>query len=206
MLSFRISVAAILTFMCLLVSSTAFANPKRQPQPTISPDVYAVYSAVLPHLWPWTQLDARNLVLLDETSPFPVCLPRSATVGSGVNSAIAQYRQANRQIWTLEPKLHISRSYTLIGSRELEPIRHQVIGAWDLFFERHADSGGWVQFSAVGFSSDKKTAAVYAAYQCGRGCQGGGLYLLRRNNGQWQVSGSLPPCGDTQSHLQTTGF
>ncbi len=206
MLRFRVSAIAISVIAFLLVPLSTLASSGRRSGAYTDPDAYAVYSAVLPHLWPWTQLGAHHPVLINETKPFAICLPPAVSKRATVASAIAQYKQANQQVWMLEPKLHVSRPYTLIGPGELGGIARHEIGAWDLFFERHGGSGGWIQFSAVGFSADKKTALVYAAYRCGGNCGGGALYLLHKKGQQWQFAGPLPSCEDPLAARQMTGF
>jgi hypothetical protein len=200
-------------------------------QVAVDPDAYAVYSAVLPQMWPWAQLDAMNLVILAKTKAHVVCTPQgSSTGGDGSNdaqssngdstqtasntsdqssteAAFAQYDAVNKQTWLLQRKLQISRSYTLVGPGEVENISRREIGAWDLFFERHADSGGYIQFSGVGFSPDKKTAVVYAEYACGPQCGDGALYLLHKQGTQW-VLGDPPAnsCNGKKKVLQETGM
>lgn len=228
---FQTWMIAALAGVFLLPACAVSAAPRNRAQTYTDPDAYAVYSAVLPQMWPWVQLDAMNLVVRVETKAHVVCVapekPTDSVASSGPNSnggatdppapeasdhdgtasAIAQYNLVNRHTWILERKLHIARAYTLIGAGELEDIAHHEIGAWDLFFERHGDSGGWIQFSAVGFSPDKKTAVVYAEYACGQQCGGGALYRLHKKGAQWVVA--EPPvnsCSDKRSDRQMTGM
>ncbi len=220
----RIFQKAIFVEVFLLIALAALASRKSAHAYT-DQDAYAVYSAVLPHLWPWTQLDAQNFVILNETKGHRICAASTAgqsnlhggnnpgndahSMGNSrsLNSAIANYKQMNQQPWILQHKLHISRSYTFIGRGELEGIARQEIGAWGLFFEHHEDSGGWIQFSAVGFNASRTTAVVYAAYQCGRNCGGGAFYVLKKKGNQWKMSNGLPnACGDDSMRRQMTGL
>ena len=208
------------------------ATSRSHPRVYMDPDAYAVYSAVLPQLWPWAELDARHLVIREETKAKLVCsIPGEAAPGPSVSqesnqdntrpaqgaanrsdpgdtaSALAQFNQVNRRRWLLARRLKISRHYTLISAAELRGIVHHEIGAWDLFFQHHGDSGGWIQFSAVGFNPNKTTAVVYAEYACGRQCGGGALYLLHKQGNQW-VIGDAPPnsCTKKTVERQVTGF
>jgi hypothetical protein len=218
--SARVRTFAVLVAASLLPFSSVSAA-RSGTRVYTDPDAYAVYSALLPQLWPWAQLDAMNLVIRVETKAHKICvLPEKTAPGSSASgtdseasnqnstsSALAQYNQVNRHPWILQRKLHISRSYQLIGSGELEGIARHEIGAWDLFFQHHGDSGGWIQFSAVGFSPDKKTAVVYAEYECGLQCGDGALYLLHKQGDQWTVAESpSDSCDKKRTQLQVTGF
>lgn len=201
-------VASVLAF-CGLVSLAAWAGTGSRARPVdqTRQEAYAVYSAVLPHLWPWTQLDAHNLVIVDQTAPHPECSDPNSKSPQDVRSAVSQYDQANRHSWRLHRGLRISRSYSLIPSGELEEIRRGAIGAWDLFFQRHGDSGGWIQFSAVGFNSSQTTAVVYASYHCGRGCGGGSFYVAHKIDGHWKVSAQeTTSCGPAGTDPEMTGL
>lgn len=231
--SFRICMfLAVIAGACVLPAYGLAATSRNRAQVYTDPDAYAVYSAVLPQMWPWVQLDARHLVIRETTKARVVCSapdknapggetskgtnPDGAAAASAASdksapdstaSAVEQYNRVNRHSWLLSRKLNISRTYTLIGGAELERIAHHEIGAWDLFFERHADSGGWIQFSAVGFSPDKKTAVVYAEYACGRQCGDGALYLLHKHGDRWTVT--EPPtnsCSKKRTDRQMTGL
>lgn len=231
--SFRIGL--VLVLLASGCRSRAFGLPatsRSHPRVYMDSDAYAVYSAVLPQLWPWAKLDASHLVIRKETKAKLICsltgeAAPDASVSQDTNqsnakaaqgaanrsdpgdiaSALAQFNQVNRQKWLLARKLNISRHYTLISAAELRGIDHHEIGAWDLFFQHHGDSGGWIQFSAVGFNPNKTTAVVYAEYACGRHCGGGALYLLHKQGNRWVV-GEAPPnsCTKKRVERQVTGF
>jgi hypothetical protein len=57
--------------------------------------------------------------------------------------------------------------------------------AWDSFYSRYPDSGGYIQLSAVGFSADKTKALVYLAHYCGSLCGTGGYAFLEKRDGKW---------------------
>ena len=59
---------------------------------------------------------------------------------------------------------------------------------WSAFFARYPGAKGVLNFSEVSFKPDGRQALVYAARVCGEGCVYGGIYLLEKTNGQWQVS------------------
>lgn len=210
-------------------AATTRKAPVSRAQVYRDPAGYAVYSALLPHLWPLEQLDAQHPVIVEKTKSHVSCGAPTGTDsgnqqiaddgasngGSSANTpakgdvaaAIKDFNQVNQKPWLLQRKFQISRSYSLIGTRELAAISHHVIGAWDLFFERHADSGGWIQLSAVGFSPDKKTAALYAAYACGQQCGGEALYVLHLNGAKWQLAKSpAHSCSGAKDYHQMTGF
>jgi hypothetical protein len=206
--------ALIFGLLCTLlaVSFPAFAREGNRPQVYTDPQVYAIYSAVLPKVWLWTQLGATNVAIMVETKAHKLCIPpddsAKATAGpENLSSALKQYDATNQQPHILERKLRISRDYTLIGRADLDAILRHQTGAWDLFYEDHPGSDGWVQFSAVGFSDDKKTAVVYAAYHCGETCGGGAAYVLQSKGGTWQVTDTFPEtCGAPQAIEPMTGF
>lgn len=214
MLRTRIRAIGSMFAICAVFSVAALAgNRKVAPSSAVDQESYAVYSAVLPHLWPWAELDAHHLVILDQTVAVAECLSlngkaESAQSIADLGSAVAQYRQVNQRTWRLRRGFQISRSYSLIGPGELAGIRRGAIGAWDLFFEQHADSGGWVQFSAVGFDAGHTTAVLYASYHCGRTCGGGAFYVLHKSAaGKWSVARTKPgSCGDVPVDRQMTGL
>ena len=57
---------------------------------------------------------------------------------------------------------------------------------WTDFYNQYPDSGGYMEFSAVGFDPSRTRAMVYVAHHCGSLCGGGAHHLLQKVDGRWQ--------------------
>ena len=59
-------------------------------------------------------------------------------------------------------------------------------GRWNEYYRQYPDSGGLLEFSAVGFNPDKTIAVVYMGHSCGDLCGGGTFHVLEKIDGKWK--------------------
>jgi hypothetical protein len=149
-------------------------------------EAYKVYSAILPNEWPWSEANATTLVIRAETEPYAMCIAPDKKSEKIVGNAIADYKKKNAKKWLLQRQFEIDKSYEMVSSEEIDTIFNtEGIAGWKTFYERHPDSGGWIELSAVGFNPSKTIAVVYAGHSCGGLCGGGTFHILQKVNGKW---------------------
>jgi hypothetical protein len=179
----------LLAFGGLLLLYPLFA---RHRYVTIKPydvdEAYKVYSAILP------TIGESPLVIGTETRTPEICLqPLDAQSERVLRPAIDNYLELNALPWQLQKHFDINRHYELLAEEELKATFRDgmngspSLGGWKTFYERHPDSEGWIELSAVGFNADKTIAVVYMGYYCGSGCSGGEFRALEKNAGKWQL-------------------
>ena len=138
------------------------------------------------HEWPWSEANAKTRIHL-ETEPYAMCIASDKESGKIVDSAIADYKKKNERKWLLQRQFEITKAYEMISSDEINTIFNtEGTEGWKTFYERHPDSGGLIEFSAVGFNASKTVAVVYAGHSCGSLCGGGTFHILRKVDGKWK--------------------
>jgi len=174
-------------FVCLALPQ---AGPSTAPQVTSVPyetaDAYEVYAAILPSEWSWKDAKAKRLVIRASTINYNMCLQPDANSAKLIASAIMDYIQQNQHPWLLQQRLTIEKPYVLLSLDQIESIFRRSPGGWEAFTQMYPDSGGIIQFSAVGFNSDKTIAVVYSGHSCGSLCGGGEFSVLQKKGGKWQ--------------------
>jgi hypothetical protein len=150
-------------------------------------EAYRVYSAILPNEWSWRDAKASTLVIRVETAPFTMCIEPDKESEKIFGSAIKDYEKINKKRWLLQRRFEIEKPYELISSEEIATTFSSRLedGGWGAFYERHPDSGGWIELSAVGFNSSKTIAVPYAGHHCHLLCGGGTFHFLRKADGRW---------------------
>ncbi len=174
-------------FVCLALLQ---AGPSTAPQVTSVPyetaDAYEVYAAILPSEWSWKDAKAKRLVIRANTINYNMCLQPDANSAKLIGSAIMDYIQQNQHPWLLQQRLTIEKPYVLLSPDQIESIFRRSPGGWEAFTQMYPDSGGIIEFSAVGFNSDKTIAVVYSGHSCGSLCGGGEFSVLQKKGGKWQ--------------------
>jgi hypothetical protein len=188
-------VTVSITFVASLVPSISPSIVVGSPQEAVSKppaayddaDAYEVYSAILPQEWPWREGDARTLVIRTETEPYAMCVKPDRDSEKIVGTAITDYMKKNARKWLLQRQFGLSKPYDMVSSDELDTIfKTEGSAGWPKFYERHPNSGGWIELSAVGFNASKTIAVVYAGHSCGRLCGGGTFQILQKVDGKWK--------------------
>jgi hypothetical protein len=137
-----------------------------RPYVTIKPydvdEAYKVYSAILP------TIGERLLVIGTETRNPEICLqPLDAQSEKVLRPAIDNYLELNARPWQLQKHFDINMHYDLLAEEELKAtFRDGMNGSssmagWKTFYERHPDSEGLIELSAVGFNADETIAVVF---------------------------------------------
>jgi len=151
-------------------------------------EAYEVYSAILP------TIGESPLVIRTETRTPEICLqPLDAQAERTLRPVINNYLELNALPWQLQKHFDIKRHYELLAEEELSATFPSGMNGspsmegWGTFYERHPDSKGWIELSAVGFNADKTIAVVYMGYYCGDGCRGGEFRALQKDAGKWRL-------------------
>src|SRR5205085_4160373 len=91
---------------------------------------------------------------------------------------VDDFRARNKQAQRLRPRFDVKVKYLLVGAEEIDGFfEKQGVAGWKSFYEKYPKSGGFVNFSRVGFNHAGTQALVYQGHSCGGLC-GGGSYLL----------------------------
>ena len=147
-------------------------------------DAYEVYAAILPSEWPLRVAHAKQLVIRRETKSYQMCLKPDSEIQAKVGPAIADYVKLNEREWLLQPRLSFASPYQFLGARKFDALMSQ--GGWVEYYRQYPESGGLIEFSAVGFNIDKTIAVVYMGHSCGMLCGGGTFHVLERMDGKWK--------------------
>lgn len=147
-------------------------------------DAYEVYAAILPLEWPLRVAHAKQLVIRRETRSFQMCLKPDSEIEAKVGPAIADYVKLNESKWLLQPRLSFTSPYQFLETSKFDALMGQ--GGWPEFYRRYPESGGLIEFSAVGFDVNKIIAVVYMGHSCGPLCGGGTFHVLEKSDGKWK--------------------
>jgi len=148
---------------------------------------YEVYAAILPTAWPLRAVNAASLVIRSETRNFHMCLEPDSTSAPLVGPAIADYIRVNARGWLLQRRLRIAKPYELVSDEYLSRFRNtKDRDYWKAFYTRYPESGGWLEFSAVGFNADRTIAVVYMAAHYGWLGGEGSFHVLHKVQGRWE--------------------
>ena len=179
----RLWVLSLLSALCVVSS---FAQTMQPSAPYDDPEAYKVYAAILPQEWTWKVAHAKTLIIRIETESFPNCVQLDNEAQPSVREALAAYVRQNKEKWLLQRSFDIEKPYELVYSDQIKAIFENGGDGWQNFNERFPDSGGLIEFSAVGFNAGKTVAVVYMGHQCGSLCGGGTQHILQKKDGQWQ--------------------
>ena len=158
--------------------------PQSQPEPYDDTEAYKVYETLLPVEWAWRVAHAKRLVIRKETESYCMCLKPEGNSKELMDPAIADYLRKVQTTWTLQPNLSVEKPLDFVPTRELKsPALAE--DYWQEFNRKHPDSGGWTEFSPVGFNQDKTIAIVYVGHHCGWVCGGGDFHVLQKTGGKW---------------------
>lgn len=147
-------------------------------------DAYEVYAAVLHSEGPLRVAHAKQLVIRRETRPYEMCLKPDSEIQAKVGPAIADYLKQNERKWLLQPRLSFTSPYQFLETSKFEALFGQ--GGWDEYYRQYPESGGLIEFSAVGFDVKKTIAVVYMGHLCGPLCGRGTFHVLEKRDGKWK--------------------
>jgi hypothetical protein len=148
-------------------------------------EAYQIYSLLLPqeesyHFAKGTLIIQEDTVAKRDGSE-PCVTPETAI---RFKDAIADYGGTNREQWLLQRHFQIEKPYELVSSDTIRALFEE--GGWDGFYKRHAESGGYIILSAVGFNKGKTLAIVYAGSSCGGLCGSWRFHLFEKMNSKWK--------------------
>ena len=150
-------------------------------------EAYKVYAALLPGNWSYGKPAPGTMVILQETTDrrSDGCFPDLR--GDWV-PVLENYKRDNRASRVLSHSIRTEMPYVFVPSTEIEDMfssHTSPAEGWNKFYKRYPDSHGLVEFSAVGFNSQKTKALIYVVRQCGGLCGTGGYEFLVKRNGEW---------------------
>ena len=146
-------------------------------------DAYEVYATILPSEWPLRVAHAKKIVIRRETRFFQMCLKPDPESEARFAPAIADYIKQNKKKWVLQKKFSLATPYQFFEGGFDDVVKQ---GGWEQYYRQYQDSGGLIEFSAVGFNADKTVAVVYMGHGCGSLCGGGGFHTLEKVDGKWK--------------------
>ncbi len=147
---------------------------------------YAVYAALIPHEWPVTVAKATRIILRQETVANWGCVPKGRPLQDAWKPVVDDFVLQNARPRLLLAGFDLGVQSLLVPSVDIDDAFKNVeVGDWRLFYARYADSGGFIEVSAVGFDATKTHALVYIAHHCGGLCGGGTHHFVEKKDGQW---------------------
>lgn len=182
------------TIIATILASAASLGfePTQQPgtrQGAIDdPEAYAVYASLIPAEWTVRVARAKRLVVARETATYNQCLPSGGPLETEWRPVVDSYKAANAATRSILPDRDLGHPYVVVPKSEIARLFKEPRDAsfgWTTFYDRYPDSGGYMEFSAVGFDPSKTRALVYVAHHCGSLCGGGAHHLLQKVDGRW---------------------
>jgi hypothetical protein len=178
--------ALLIIAILSLFTQKAPATKGDVPKPYLDREAYEIYSTILPSEWPWREANAKVLVIRRETKDYDMCLRPDKESEAIVGPAIADYVKKNESPQLLQQMFSIEKPYQLIAADDLDSLfKNSVGGGWEEFYRLYPNSGGYIEFSAVGFNKDRTVAVVYMGHGCGGLCGGGEFHVLEKKEGEW---------------------
>jgi hypothetical protein len=111
-----------------------------------------------------------------------------AVQGRGIPPDVrADFKQKDKSICSMEP-FPAGKSIRFISKNENETIFK---AGWKEFHRRYGKDASWLQFSRVGFNSDKTLALLHVSWGADAMAGGGTLYLFERKAGKWVIKSSV---------------
>ena len=170
--------------LILLFVVTSSLPNQTTPSAYDDADAYEVYAAILPSEAPLRVAHAKQLVIRRETRSYEMCLKPDSENDAKVGPAIADYVKLNARQWLLQPRLSFSSPYQFLETSKFDALMNQ--GGWPEYYRQYPESGGIIEFSAVGFDEHKSIAVVYMGHSCGMLCGGGTFHVLEKSDGKWK--------------------
>jgi hypothetical protein len=193
-----------LTFCLTLLLLAGFVQQERPPLPAnLAPelhedaDAFSIYAMLLADNYVWKK--AGRPVIQQETTGFPrtaklddsTCLTLREQYKNDWQDAVDDYLKSNQSPRLLAPKFPTEKAYDLLKSSQISAafvIEHKKkkVRSWAGFRERYPDSGGYIEFSVVGFNRTKDRAVLYMGHYCGGMCGAGNFYFLVKRDEKWE--------------------
>ena len=160
---------------------------------------YEVYSAVLPSSEVVRTSNSKNFVIRretlrnfgafldDEPVPKKTCLRPEGESAKIIGTAIEDFVKVNQTKWLLQEKFKFEIPYKLVSTETIYSVINPFTEKedWKPFYKQYPDSGGFIDFSAVGFNAEKTVAVVSVGRWGGKLCGEGEYYVLQKKDGKW---------------------
>lgn len=196
--------AIILLFICNFALSA---------QSKLTEEEYSVYAAILKKIRPDSLKDNTTqiyFVILDITGNSYTYDERKV---SKIRGLAKHFKLVNKSPAKIENSFPIKQRYEItniseikklldLGGREFNETQQkrrekgQAIFAeddgtyWKYFNKKYSSSGGYYQFSRVGFSSNKQFALVNLEYRGESSSGSSTSYILKKTRGKWNIYSS----------------
>jgi len=184
--------------MFVIVAPALSAQKPTDPQPALSDDDSAVYSAVLRELYQAAK--GRPIILSDQTAVgvppgmvanLPVQGPQTVTFLDRISSEARQNYEDinNHSSLHLQLPCKFAPECTLVNLADVA-LQVKDAKAWRKFMAKHANTPGIIIVSRVGFNRARDQAVVYSGMSCGMLCGQGEFTWLLKHDGVWSVEAS----------------
>jgi hypothetical protein len=186
----KIAFLSVVADAALAVGHDSAQGRHAGPKGIDDPEAYAVYASLIPEEWTVRVARAKRLVVLRETATYDRCIPSGGAMENEWKPVVDSFKAENAAVRHVLSDRNIHLPYILVPRADMtqlfkDPGDDPAFG-WTHFYNRYPDSGGYMEFSAVGFDPSKTRAMVYMAHHCGSLCGGGTHHLLQKVDGRWQ--------------------
>lgn len=174
-----LAVAAAIVWVCAGCNSAM--------APDNDPEAYAVYSAVLPHVWTVQIAQASHYAILHQTASLELKLTPRGESEKKMRGAMQSYERLNGHKWRLQPRFKLDLPYELISTSAFNAeIQRALQQHAELDFDSlYPGAHGVIELSAVGFNRAKTVAVVQMHWLCGSTCGGAEMYVMEKKDGNW---------------------
>jgi len=182
----------LLSFLLLLGASGAQGQSNQTSD--LTREEYEVYSVVISRLQEWHQV--KLLVIAN-----PTRCPRSDTSMDNIQfrpserpsslsrETFEDYLACAKEAKSLTRSFNLKTNYVLVDYGEIERLINLTnpAKAFDDFYLKYPESGGFITLSRVGFNRNHDQALVSTGWLCGALCGMGAYVLLTKKSGAWSV-------------------
>jgi len=174
------------------------AQKSADPQPALSEDDSAVYSALLRDLYQAAK--GRPIILSDQTAlgvppgmvaNLQVQGPQTDTFLDKISLEARQSYEDinNHSSMHLQSPCKFAPECTLVNLADVA-LQVKDAKAWRKFMAKHVNTPGIIIVSRIGFNRARDQAVVYSGMSCGMLCGQGEFTWLTKHDGVWSVEAS----------------
>lgn len=192
-----------LVALLLLVLSSIPADTKAQastaasaiPICTVTAEDVTVYAAVLNNFGKPDNAHRERVtpdLMVADTTVNPKDYSGQGGLGSRLKlkaelQTIANFDVRVRSACSLGSRWGKRGSVQIVSAEYLADFFKHRSDGWQDFYNKYPKSGGYFDFSTVGYNSAHSEALAYVGYHCGWMCGTGELLLLEKQAGKWHV-------------------
>jgi hypothetical protein len=101
-------------------------------------------------------------------------------------ATIKNFHEVNRRQAALQQQFDLPLPYKLAANTTLHSILHHVTD-WPEYYRRYPGAQGFLRFSRIGFSRDRKQAIFFASNHCGGLCATGSYTVAKKLGTRWII-------------------